>query len=167
MIAIEFIEAHPLEDIGSVESSPAKPAVVPMARSMEKQAALPTSHPRPYPSELNAATITGPSDAPSSSSSTAAARALHQTMPYAGLEGKENVEPSDTSSDLTRIQFRLTDGSRAVRKFNKNDLVKSLFQYILFLVPESRSMPFDVSRVSCGHIEHENALIHPHVRICM
>lgn len=35
-----------------------------------------------------------------------------------------------TSGDLTRIQFRLPDGSRVVRKFEKSQTVRSLFEFV-------------------------------------
>ncbi|KAI8820167.1 thioredoxin-like protein [Fimicolochytrium jonesii] len=53
-----------------------------------------------------------------------------------------NEEP--TGSDALRIQFRLPDGSRKVRKFRPTDPVRTLFEYIRADVPEAGDKPFEL-----------------------
>ncbi|KND04409.1 uncharacterized protein SPPG_00139 [Spizellomyces punctatus DAOM BR117] len=53
-----------------------------------------------------------------------------------------NEEP--TGSDAVRIQFRLPDGTRKVRRFRKTDPVRTLFQYVRADVPEARAKPFEL-----------------------
>ncbi|TPX65752.1 hypothetical protein SpCBS45565_g04983 [Spizellomyces sp. 'palustris'] len=53
-----------------------------------------------------------------------------------------NEEP--TGSDAVRIQFRLPDGTRKVRRFRKTDPVRTLFQYVRADVPEARDKPFEL-----------------------
>lgn len=51
--------------------------------------------------------------------------------------------PEPIVGDITRIQFRLPNGSRLVRKFLKTDKVSDLFGYIKAAVPDSKG-PFEL-----------------------
>lgn len=46
--------------------------------------------------------------------------------------------------DVTRIQFRLPDGSRQVRRFSKSDSVRKLFEYVKAVVDEAKAQPFEL-----------------------
>ncbi|KAJ3155329.1 hypothetical protein HDU86_004420 [Geranomyces michiganensis] len=58
------------------------------------------------------------------------------------IVGRLNEEP--TGPDATRIQFRMPDGTRKVRRFNKSDTVRVLFEYIRADVPEAKDKPFEL-----------------------
>ncbi|KAJ3211316.1 hypothetical protein HDU67_004602 [Dinochytrium kinnereticum] len=58
------------------------------------------------------------------------------------VEAKIRDEPQ--SGDITRIQFRLLDGSRDVRKFLKSDKVLHLFEYIKGKCPELAMKSFEI-----------------------
>lgn len=71
------------------------------------------------------------------------ARALIFSTVCKNIKAIENVEPPP-SSNTTRIQFRLPDGTRKVRNFNKSDLVRVIFEYVKTIVPEALEKPFEV-----------------------
>lgn len=56
----------------------------------------------------------------------------------------ENVEPDESDSNGTRIQFRLSDGSRKIRRFLKSDTIQCLFSYVMYICPELATKPFDL-----------------------
>ncbi|KAJ3010331.1 hypothetical protein HKX48_007454 [Thoreauomyces humboldtii] len=58
------------------------------------------------------------------------------------IQGKMNEEP--TGPDATRVQFRLPDGTRKVRKFRKSDTIRTLFEYIRADVPEAAEKDFEL-----------------------
>ncbi|ORX58758.1 hypothetical protein DM01DRAFT_1333377 [Hesseltinella vesiculosa] len=47
-------------------------------------------------------------------------------------------------ANSTRIQFRLADGSRVIRRFLKTDPVRYLFEFIRNRVPETQGKPFEL-----------------------
>ncbi|KAI9351736.1 thioredoxin-like protein [Zopfochytrium polystomum] len=47
-------------------------------------------------------------------------------------------EPEPTTGDLTRIQFRMPDGTRVVRKFAKSDSVRRLFEFVKSKLPDTK-----------------------------
>ncbi|KAK9703008.1 UBX domain protein Ubx2 [Basidiobolus ranarum] len=55
----------------------------------------------------------------------------------------ERSEPAN-GSDTTRIQFRLPDGSRIIRRFMKTDPVRHLFEFIKASVPDLASEPIEL-----------------------
>ncbi|KAJ3106125.1 hypothetical protein HDU97_006942 [Phlyctochytrium planicorne] len=57
---------------------------------------------------------------------------------------KANVRDEPTSGDITRIQFRLPDGSRNVRKFLKSDKILYLFEYVKGVYPDASTKPFEL-----------------------
>ncbi|KAJ1560548.1 hypothetical protein HK405_006707 [Cladochytrium tenue] len=65
-----------------------------------------------------------------------------------------SIEPEDlpepAGPDTTRIQFRLLDGSRVVRKFRKTDTVRSLFAFVKGKLPESGRFELDLSLESAN-----------------
>lgn len=66
-----------------------------------------------------------------------AAKANHDLMP------NERPEPS-IGADITTIQFRLPEGKRIVKKFEKSDRIKVLFQHLKAVEPELQKKPFEV-----------------------
>lgn len=57
---------------------------------------------------------------------------------------KAIVKPEPTSGNITRIQFRLPDGKRIVRKFLKEDTILSLFEFIKGEISEANTKPFEL-----------------------
>ncbi|CAG8473894.1 8106_t:CDS:10 [Paraglomus occultum] len=55
----------------------------------------------------------------------------------------ERAEPAEGPS-VTRIQFRLADGSRIIRRFAKSDPVRYLFEYIKATVPAAAENQFEL-----------------------
>lgn len=60
------------------------------------------------------------------------------------INPSENTEPNESDSNGTRIQFRLADGSRKIRRFLKSDTIQSLFSYVMYICPELTTKPFDL-----------------------
>ncbi|KAJ1651636.1 UBX domain protein Ubx2 [Dispira simplex] len=54
---------------------------------------------------------------------------------YHSIPADEGTEPPTSASETTRIQFRLPDGSRVIRRFAKQALVKDLVAFIKAKVP--------------------------------
>ncbi|KAI8146242.1 hypothetical protein BJV82DRAFT_409991 [Fennellomyces sp. T-0311] len=52
-------------------------------------------------------------------------------------------EPTDMANS-TRIQLRLPDGKRIIRRFLKTDPVRHLFEFVKAEVPETQSKPFEL-----------------------
>jgi hypothetical protein len=49
-------------------------------------------------------------------------------------------------ANSTRIQFRMADGSRVIRRFLKSDPVRHLFEFIKSEVPETQDQAFEVKK---------------------
>ncbi|ORY00273.1 hypothetical protein K493DRAFT_328958 [Basidiobolus meristosporus CBS 931.73] len=60
-----------------------------------------------------------------------------------GIKPVDRPEPP-AGGDSTRIQFRLPDGSRVIRRFLKNDPVRHLFEFVKATVPELASEPIEL-----------------------
>ncbi|KAJ3180646.1 hypothetical protein HDU87_001759 [Geranomyces variabilis] len=59
------------------------------------------------------------------------------------IVGRLNEEPPN-GPEATRIQFRLPDGTRKVRRFSKSDTVRVLFEYVRADVPEAKGKLFEL-----------------------
>ncbi|GAB5590065.1 UBX domain protein Ubx2 [Umbelopsis nana] len=59
------------------------------------------------------------------------------------IEANKRDEPTDLKAS-TRIQLRLADGSRIVRRFNKTDPVRYIFEFVKAEIDEARTRPFDL-----------------------
>ncbi|KAJ1952184.1 UBX domain protein Ubx2 [Dispira parvispora] len=57
---------------------------------------------------------------------------------YHSIPADEGTEPPASTPETTRIQFRLPDGSRVVRRFAKQALVKDLVAFIKARVPSAK-----------------------------
>ncbi|KAL0076260.1 hypothetical protein J3Q64DRAFT_1647859 [Phycomyces blakesleeanus] len=58
---------------------------------------------------------------------------------------KANKRPEPTNlADSTRIQFRLVDGKRVIRRFMKTDPVRYLFEFVKAEVPQTEQQGFEV-----------------------
>ncbi|KAI8852703.1 hypothetical protein BC829DRAFT_57504 [Chytridium lagenaria] len=57
---------------------------------------------------------------------------------------KGNVRDEPLAGDTTRLQFRMPDGSRQVRKFLKSDKVLYLFEFVKGVCAEVASKPFEL-----------------------
>ena len=57
----------------------------------------------------------------------------------------DEVEPELGKEGITRIQFRLSDGSRIVRRFNTSDLVRKLFGFVKARVESTHNKYFSLT----------------------
>lgn len=64
---------------------------------------------------------------------------------FAAILPKENEEPPAGDKESTRIQFRLGDGSRFVRRFKITDTVTDLFAFIKKKVPDAKYNYFSLT----------------------
>ncbi|CAO3591861.1 unnamed protein product [Absidia cylindrospora] len=66
--------------------------------------------------------------------------------PTSALDGIVPIERPETTdmANSTRIQFRLADGSRVIRRFLKSDPVRYLFEFIKWKVPETKGQAFEL-----------------------
>lgn len=62
------------------------------------------------------------------------------------LDGIKAVKREETTdiANSTRIQLRLADGSRMIRRFLKSDPVRYLFEFVKAEVPNADTQPFEV-----------------------
>ncbi|KAG2185749.1 hypothetical protein INT43_002184 [Umbelopsis isabellina] len=59
------------------------------------------------------------------------------------IAANKRDEPTDPKTS-TRIQLRLPDGSRIVRRFNKTDPVRYIFEFVKAEVSEAETRPFEL-----------------------
>ncbi|KAI8393388.1 uncharacterized protein BYT42DRAFT_541665 [Radiomyces spectabilis] len=59
------------------------------------------------------------------------------------IQPVQRDEPTDLANS-TRIQIRMADGSRLIRRLLKSDPVRYLFEFIKYQVPEAQSRPFEL-----------------------
>lgn len=66
------------------------------------------------------------------------------------LDGITAIKRDETKdmTNSTRIQLRMGDGSRIVRRFLKSDPVRYLFEFVKSEVPNAQDQPFEV-RLLC------------------
>ncbi|KAI8097877.1 thioredoxin-like protein [Gilbertella persicaria] len=62
---------------------------------------------------------------------------------FDGIKAVEREETTDMTNS-TRIQLRMGDGSRIIRRFLKSDPVRYLFEFIKAEVPEAANQPFEL-----------------------
>lgn len=69
-----------------------------------------------------------------------------ESSPTSLLDSILPVKRTETTdiANSTRIQFRMADGSRIIRRFLKTDPVRYLFEFIKSQVPETQNQPFEV-----------------------
>ncbi|ORZ19393.1 hypothetical protein BCR42DRAFT_409693 [Absidia repens] len=69
-----------------------------------------------------------------------------ESNPTSVLDSILPVERPETTdmAHSTRIQFRLADGSRVIRRFLKSDPVRYLFEFIKWKVPETKGQTFEL-----------------------
>lgn len=68
-------------------------------------------------------------------------------------------EPTDPSNS-TRIQLRMADGRRIIRRFLRTDPVRYLFEFVKAEVPETQNRPFEVRRPkTCGQCMWRNSVL--------
>jgi hypothetical protein len=62
------------------------------------------------------------------------------------LDGIKAVKREETKdmANSTRIQLRLGDGSRMIRRFLKTEPVRHLFEFVKAEVPNAETQPFEV-----------------------
>ncbi|CAO3647741.1 unnamed protein product [Cunninghamella blakesleeana] len=69
-----------------------------------------------------------------------------ESSPTSLLDSILPVKRTETTdiANSTRIQFRMADGSRMIRRFLKTDPVRYLFEFIKSQVPETQNQPFEL-----------------------
>ncbi|RUS21846.1 hypothetical protein BC937DRAFT_91306 [Endogone sp. FLAS-F59071] len=63
--------------------------------------------------------------------------------PFEAIRPVKRDEPADPKTS-TRVQFRLADGSRVIRRFSKSDPVRYLFEFVKAEVPNAQDQPFEL-----------------------
>ncbi|KAK9365057.1 hypothetical protein V1509DRAFT_634447 [Lipomyces kononenkoae] len=63
---------------------------------------------------------------------------------FAAIQPVERSEPPPDPTTTTRVQIRLGDGSRKIRRFNLTDPVRNLFEYVKADFPETRGRHFQI-----------------------
>jgi hypothetical protein len=74
---------------------------------------------------------------------TAALEPQHETIGIESITAVKRDEPPP-STGVTRVQFRLPDGKRVVRRFMKDDLVRYLFEYVRAEVEGAQERDFEL-----------------------
>jgi hypothetical protein len=59
----------------------------------------------------------------------------------ASIEAKARADPP-AGPNATQVQYRLPDGKRIVKKFAKDDIVRTLFEHLKAIQPDLK--PFEV-----------------------
>lgn len=62
---------------------------------------------------------------------------------FDSIKAVKRDETTDIANS-TRIQLRLADGSRMIRRFLKTDPVRYLFEFVKAEVPDAKTQPFEV-----------------------
>ncbi|KAK9243907.1 thioredoxin-like protein [Lipomyces tetrasporus] len=63
---------------------------------------------------------------------------------FAAIQPVERSEPVADPTTTTRVQIRLGDGSRKIRRFTLTDPVRYLFEYVKADIPETRGRHFQI-----------------------
>lgn len=61
------------------------------------------------------------------------------------IEARERPDPPKGAADTTSVQYRLPDGRRIVKKFQKGDRVRVLFEHLKAVDVEMHERPFEVA----------------------
>lgn len=65
---------------------------------------------------------------------------------FDGIKAVKRDETTDMVNS-TRIQLRLGDGSRVIRRFLKSDPVRYIFEFVKAEVPGANEQPFEVRKL--------------------
>ncbi|KAL1922255.1 uncharacterized protein VTP21DRAFT_9794 [Calcarisporiella thermophila] len=103
--------------------------------------------------QINAALAASLAESSGGYESGSSARESRDAMEVEAEDMEDNVfdaikpvkrdEPTDPATS-TRIQFRLPDGSRIIRRFSKQDPVRAIFEFIKAEVPQADVTPFEL-----------------------
>ncbi|KAK9452002.1 uncharacterized protein V1518DRAFT_424959 [Limtongia smithiae] len=63
---------------------------------------------------------------------------------FASILPESRAEPAADPKTTTRLQFRLSDGTRVIRRFNNNDPVRYIFEFIKAEIPSMKDKYFQV-----------------------
>lgn len=69
---------------------------------------------------------------------------------FDGIKAVKRDETTDMTNS-TRIQLRMGDGSRIIRRFLKTDTVRHLFEFVKAEVPNAENQPFEVYYIYTLH----------------
>lgn len=83
-------------------------------------------------------------EAPSTPTKQPEENALTEEEIFASIIPEGMPEPA-AGTDSTRIQFRLGDGRRIIRRVRNTDTVREIFALVKFLIPEARSEYFSLT----------------------
>ncbi|GAA5796272.1 hypothetical protein HPULCUR_001642 [Helicostylum pulchrum] len=70
---------------------------------------------------------------------------------FDGIKAVKRDETTDVANS-TRIQLRLANGSRMIRRFLKTDPVRYLFEFVKAEVPDAQTQPFEVNCVCLSYL---------------
>ncbi|KAF9931958.1 hypothetical protein BGZ67_005055 [Mortierella alpina] len=141
----EFLDMHSLTDSTSKPSQPKKKKLVKdvsdMTEEEQLQAAMVASMGGDPSTAIN---LEDQEEAPSTSTPEEATPAAAPVVSvFDSIQPVRHEEPTDPATS-TRIGFRLSDGSRLMRRFSKTAPVRVLFEYIKSEVEDARTQPFEL-----------------------
>ncbi|ORZ14100.1 hypothetical protein BCR42DRAFT_418046 [Absidia repens] len=105
--------------------------------SQEANTSLDGSTKNESPTTNNSMELDGDDDNDDEDEPTASSSVLDSILPV------KRQETTDIANS-TRIQFRMADGSRVIRRFLKSDPVRYLFEFIKSHVPETQDQAFEL-----------------------
>lgn len=79
-----------------------------------------------------------------------------KVSPFDEIKAVKRDETTDMANS-TRIQLRMGDGSRLIRRFLKTDPVRYIFEFVKSEVPEANERPFEVCvklTIVCNRLTH-------------
>ncbi|CAO3642123.1 unnamed protein product [Cunninghamella echinulata] len=164
MEVTEFLEHHSPEAARSVTMKKPRQNVSDMSEEEQLNAAIAASL---QESEQDTEVTQKESSTTSTSIQSSSTYTNENAVPINGdideEEGDEDIIPEENSAtalldsilpvkrqettdvaNSTRIQFRMADGSRIIRRFLKTDPVRYLFEFIKSQVPETQNKPFEL-----------------------
>ncbi|KAF8924808.1 hypothetical protein BGZ58_001406 [Dissophora ornata] len=143
----EFLDMHSLTDSTSKPSQPKKKKVVKdisdMTEEEQLHAAMLASMGGDPSSAIDISDEIQGTPASSTPEPEEAAPAAEEVSVFDSIQPVLHEEPRD-SANSTKIQFRLSDGSRLVHGFSKDAPVRALFEFVKAKVEDAQSQPFEL-----------------------
>ncbi|KAG0312612.1 hypothetical protein BGZ99_009371 [Dissophora globulifera] len=141
----EFLDMHSLTDSTSKPSQPKKKKVVKDVSDMTEEEQLHAAMLASMGGDPTSAIDLSAEDtgAASTSEPQEEAPVVEQVSVFDSIQPVLHEEPKSTANS-TKIQFRLSDGSRLVHGFSKDAPVRALFEFVKAKVEEAQSQPFEL-----------------------
>ncbi|KAG0365273.1 hypothetical protein BGZ54_006695 [Gamsiella multidivaricata] len=145
----EFLEMHSLTDSTSKPSQPKKKKIVKDVSDMTEEEQLHAAVLASMGGDSSSAIdiLEDDQNTPSTSVPEEATPAAEEVSVFDSIQPLRHEEPTDPATS-TRIQFRLSDGSRLMHRFSKEAPVRALFEFIKAEVEDAQSQPFELVFIS-------------------